>query len=119
MARVKKDENSKNTDAVAGGKVEKKPKAKPKPHSNNPPVAEMVQNALDSLKSRQGCSLIAIRKYITENYDGEMTKQRQNLIKKFMSEEFEAGRIKMTNDDETTINFKKRFNVVAHPKKED
>lgn len=76
----------------------------------------MVAEAFSTLKNRKGHTLAAIRKFVAENYDCEVTKQIQTNIKKYIREEFEAGRIKMvgvgeSDDDQTEaeINFKKRF----------
>lgn len=90
----------------------KKGKKTGKERVRNPPIIRMITNALTTLKSRQGSSLVAIRNFIKSQYNLEMTKQRQTLIKKVMTQEFNAGRIIMTNLSSTSkINFTKRFNI--------
>lgn len=110
MAKSKKIESP----AIAAKKSKVKQQKKPAvkiPQRKNPSTRVMVTHALTTLKSRQGCSLAAIRNCIKEKYNVELNKQRQNLIKNFMTEEFNAGRIKMTNNDKLKIDFSKRFNI--------
>lgn len=129
MAKTKKiqpsnDEDSSGAETVRfdGGDGRKKVKKQKKPKkaalnvvkvskAKKPSTKEMVTKALIQLKSRQGCSLAAIRNFIESNYAIDMNKQRQTLIKKVMMEEYAAGRLMMTNHDKLEINFTKRFNI--------
>lgn len=79
---------------------------------NHPKTAEMVAEALITLKNRKGVTLQAIRKYLTNEYNCILTTQIGQLIKKYLGDEFEAGRLQMTNDESDTINYKRRFKVV-------
>lgn len=72
----------------------------------------MTTMAFTSLKDRKGNSLASIRNYIATEYKRVISKALQGHIKKFIAKEFEEGRIRMTNSDEETINFAKRFALV-------
>ena len=62
------------TAATTAAKATKtKPKA-PASKPAHPPVSEMVQAAIKSLKERGGSSLIAIKKYIAANYKVDVDK---------------------------------------------
>lgn len=77
--------------------------------STHPPTHEMVSNALETLKNRKGHTLVAIQKYIKEAFDCQLSSGIKSNIKKFLAQEFEAGHIKMANDDSADIKFNKRF----------
>lgn len=129
MAKVKSDEKNKNADkAVDVVKGDKKPKAKkaqatPKKAKAAPkkaksiPIREQVTHALTAKRSRSGVTLIAIRKYMVEMFDTNVTKVIQNNVKKFIEEEFAEGRIVMVNDESDKINFTKRFNFTSEAAK--
>lgn len=78
-------------------------------------TATMVTDAFNRMKySRKGHTLAAIRNFIAANYDCEVLKAMQNRIKKFIGEEFAAGRIKMVNAEGEEVNFTKRFALVKN-----
>lgn len=117
---VKRVNTKKSANKVSKAKSSVKAKAKTprkkvdkatEPRIKNPAVAEMVTNALNTLKNRQGVPLAGIKKFIAKTYGLEMTKARQTLIRKAMAAEFTEGRIRMTNDEKETIDFSKRFSV--------
>lgn len=118
---AKPDKTSKKVD----NKGEKKPAkkldkvSKAKSSPDHPPFADMVKRALENLKSRQGCSLSAIRNFISTQYNLEMNKRRQNLIKSYLSDEFQEGRLVMTNGGKSNggIDYSKRFSVIDPKKK--
>lgn len=84
-------------------------KAKAKAKATGPSVAEMMQNALLSLHDRKGNTMIAIRKFITNNYQREVDNSLLYHMKKYMEKEFLADHLRMTNSKGNTIDFKKRF----------
>lgn len=84
--------------------------AKKKP--THPVTSEMVAHAFTVLKNRKGLTLAAIRKHIGEEYKCEVTKTIQTHIKKYITGEFEAGRIKMVGHDGDDIKFNQRFALV-------
>lgn len=127
MAKIKKSSNEEgNVESVNG--ESKSPKAtKPtkmvkktfKARASKPPVGEMVVNALKALSNDEGVPLAAIRNYIRLNYNNGKTvgKESQENIKAYIVEEFNGGRIIMTNSDAKQIIFTKRFNMAADAKK--
>ncbi len=101
----------------ASGKVSKVTRAKNEPTTAETPktlaMADMVRDAFENTKGSKGTTLQAIRIYITKKYDVEMTKRRQNIMKKFVKDEFDEGRMRMTNHKGDQINYSKRFKVTA------
>lgn len=93
---------------IAAAKANADEPKKPK----HPPIAEMVNKAFSTLKDRKGNTMASIRKYITTEYQRELNKALLGHIKKYMTKEFEDGRIRMTNSDADTINFSMRFALV-------
>lgn len=78
--------------------------------SKHPPTSEMVHDALTNLKNRKGLTLAAIRNHIAKKYNCVVDKSLQSHIRKYMSNEFEAGRIRMVGaKDEDEIKFNNRF----------
>lgn len=75
-------------------------------------VAEMTTNALKTMNDRKGNTMASIKTFIAKEYQREIGKSLVTHIKKFMEQEWLAGRIRMTNFDSNTINFSKRFTVV-------
>jgi hypothetical protein len=106
----KKSANKKSKSAV----IKKASKATKKvTKSAHESTAQLVANALTKLKKRGGISMSAIYKHIAAETESENTKQRRNLVKRFMTKEFSEGRIVMVNDDGDEIKFNKRFNISA------
>lgn len=98
--RIPDDANKETTKPVkkpkmAGEKPQKKldKVSKTKPRSKNSPIAEMIKIALNNLKSRQGCSLIAIRNFIATTCDVKMKKPTTKLNQKLYD-----GRIRRWSD---------------------
>lgn len=77
--------------------------------TKHPSTSKMVTEAFTLLKNRKGHTLYAIKKFITDNYNCQISSQINNNIKKYLAEEFEAGRIKMTDSDADKIKFNQRF----------
>lgn len=78
--------------------------------SKHPPTSEMVHDALKVLKKRKGLTLAAIRNHVATKYKCVVNKSLQYNIRKYLTNEFEAGRIRMVGaeaDDE--IKFTNRF----------
>ena len=53
-------------------------------------IANMVTTALETLKSRNGSSLVAIKKFITNHYDSDVNKMA-SFIKRFLKSAVEKG----------------------------
>lgn len=99
----------------------KKAKNVKKRAADNPPTGEMVMAALKALKDERGVSMVAIRKYLFDNFGGfgaKIGKQRREEIKEFIIAELKSGKILTTNAGADTTNFEKsvvkfgtRFNI--------
>lgn len=87
---------SKNTAAIS-----KKPRVKP----SHPPTAEMVNNAIKSLKERGGSSLQAIKKYLTSNYKIDAEKLAP-FIKKYLKGAVTTGQLIQTKGKGASGSFK-------------
>lgn len=87
---------TKNTSAVS-----KKPRVKP----SHPPTAEMVNNAIKSLKERGGSSLQAIKKYLTSNYKTDAEKLAP-FIKKYLKSAVTSGQLIQTKGKGASGSFK-------------
>lgn len=91
-----------------------KTKAKPKPKavessSKCMNTAEMVFQALASLKSRKGITMQSIRNYILKNF-GVQGKQRNNLIKEALKELFQTGEVgNLEPSQDGDLKFNNRF----------
>lgn len=87
---------SKSSAAIA-----KKPRVKP----THPPTAEMVYNAIKSLKERSGSSLQAIKKYLTSNYKIDAEKLAP-FIKKYLKGAVTSGKLIQTKGKGASGSFK-------------
>ena len=78
----------------AAKQVKKATKAKkPKAPAAHPPVAQMVNAAITSLKERNGSSLAAIKKYIAGNYKVDMVKIAP-FIRRYLKKGVADGKLK-------------------------
>lgn len=82
-------------------KTVKKPKAKP----SHPPTAEMVNNAVRTLKERGGSSLQAIKKFIAANYKVDVEKLAP-FIKKYLRAAVTKGVLIQTKGKGASGSFK-------------
>lgn len=104
---------------VDGKKVPSKGKENIKPSIEkirNQSTSEMVSDALQKIKNRKGFTLASIRNYILKKYSTKLNKLRQNNMKRFMHDEFEAGRLTMVGFDGDKLNLSKRFAYKPPPK---
>lgn len=85
----------------AGATVAKKPKAK----ATHPPTADMVNNAIRSLKERGGSSLLAIKKYLAANYKVDADKLAP-FIKKYLKSAVISGKLIQTKGKGASGSFK-------------
>ena len=85
-AAVKKNKGERGATAKPKEKTKKK-----KPADHPPPTSEMVLDAVRTLKDRHGSSLQAIKKYIGENYDFELTKHHALFIRKAITKLVDSG----------------------------
>ena len=101
------------SDAAAPAKqVKKATKAKkPKAPAAHPPVAQMVNAAITSLKERNGSSLAAIKKYIAGNYKVDMVKIAP-FIRRYLKKGVADGKLKQIKGS-----FKVDKTKVEKPKK--
>lgn len=86
---------------AAGSAASKKPRVKP----NHPPTAEMVNNAIKTLKERGGSSLQAIKKYMTSNYKIDAEKLAP-FIKKYLRSAVTSGQLIQTKGKGASGSFK-------------
>ena len=101
------------SDAAAPAKqVKKATKAKkPKAPAAHPPVAQMVNAAITSLKERNGSSQAAIKKYIAGNYKVDMVKIAP-FIRRYLKKGVADGKLKQIKGS-----FKVDKTKVEKPKK--
>lgn len=104
--------NPKKKDGVK--KDAMKAKAKPKANAVQTPTkgmdtAEMVAEALASLKSHKGITLASIRNYLYKKYDAH-GKRRDNLIKDTLKELFATGELgNLEPSQDGDLKFNNRF----------
>ena len=84
---------------------------KPKAPAAHPPVAQMVNAAITSLKERNGSSLAAIKKYIAGNYKVDMVKIAP-FIRRYLKKGVADGKLKQVKGS-----FKVDKTKVEKPKK--
>ena len=84
---------------------------KPKAPAAHPPVAQMVNAAITSLKERNGSSLAAIKKYIAGNYKVDMVKIAP-FIRRYLKKGVADGKLKQIKGS-----FKVDKTKVEKPKK--
>ena len=84
---------------------------KPKAPAAHPPVAQMVNAAITSLKERNGSSLAAIKKYIAGNYKVDMVKIAP-FIRRYLKKGVTDGKLKQIKGS-----FKVDKTKVEKPKK--
>lgn len=89
---------------VSSKKTAKKT-AKPKTKRTHPSAAEMVMEAVENLRDRNGSSLQAIKKYIVENYEVDIDRQAI-FIKKFLQKAAGSGTLTRTKGQGATGSFK-------------
>lgn len=116
--------------AIKGGKVVKPPKNSPKTvkktvvamkikatpnakadesKSKHTSTAEMVTEALVSLKSRKGITMASIRNYIQQHY-GVQSKRRDNSMKDVLKELFQNGELgNLEPSKDGALKFNNRF----------
>ena len=106
-------------------KVEKRPRGRPKSGNltverEHPPVAEMVMAAADDLCNldRKGCSLSAIKKYITANYRVDMEKQAI-FVRRYVRRAVEEGKLTQTKGSGAGGSFKLPVNKTGKPATKD
>ena len=101
------------SDAAAPAKpVKKTTKAKkPKAPAAHPPVAQMVNAAITSLKERNGSSLAAIKKYMAANYKCDVAKLAP-FIRRYLKKGVADGKLKQIKGS-----FKVDKTKVEKPKK--
>ncbi|KAH1025388.1 hypothetical protein HUJ05_010123 [Dendroctonus ponderosae] len=78
---------------------------KPTPKANHPPVAVMVKKAVETLSSKKGCSVVAIKKYLAANYMVDPDKLIV-FIKKFLGKAVENKVFIQTTGKGCTGSFK-------------
>lgn len=86
---------------ASAGKKSKNTRSKP----SHPPTAEMVTNAIRSLKERGGSSLQAIKKYASANYKIDAEKMSP-FIKKYIRSAVAAGALVQTKGKGASGSFK-------------
>ncbi|XP_031632278.1 histone H1, orphon-like [Contarinia nasturtii] len=89
-------------------------KVPPKPAPTHPKTSIMVEDAFATLKNRKGHTLAAIRNFIAATYKIDVNKNKriQKNIKKCISDEFNAGRVRMVDSEEDEISYRNRFALV-------
>ena len=91
----------------------KKPAAKP----THPPVAEMVNAAITTLKDRKGSSLSAIKKYVGTTYKVDAVKLAP-FIRRYLKKAVETGKLSQVKGTGASGSFKLAKPVaVEKPKK--
>lgn len=87
--------------------------------------AAMVIETFKSLKEEEtnlekdrGFALVTIRNHIQKTFGLRMGKARQVKVKEVMKQEYDDGRIIMTNSD-GKLNFTKRFDVIDDDEEEE
>merc|ERR1719402_390849 len=85
----------------------------------HPKFSEMISDAIRELKSRTGCSRLAILKYIREKYDIGDEKKANTHLKLALKRGIESGTLKMTRmEGKNSLKYKVGENaVVKKPKK--
>lgn len=79
----------------------KKPAAKP----THPPVAEMVNAAITTLKDRKGSSLAAIKKYVASTYKVDAAKLAP-FIRRYLKKAVEDGKLTQVKGTGASGSFK-------------
>ena len=78
---------------------------KPKVVASHPPVAQMVNSAIRSLKDRKGSSLIAIKKYIGANYKADAAKLAP-FIRRYLKKAVTDGKLSQAKGTGASGSFK-------------
>ena len=89
------------SDAAASPKKAKKPAAKP----THPPVAEMVNAAITTLKDRKGSSLAAIKKYVASTYKVDAAKLAP-FIRRYLKKAVVDGKLTQVKGSGASGSFK-------------
>jgi hypothetical protein len=91
----------------------KKVAAKPKKVAEHPPVAQMVNEAISSLKERKGSSLAAVKKYVAANNKVDIEKLGP-FIRRYLKKAVADGKLLQTKGTGASGSFK-----LAKPEKEE
>jgi hypothetical protein len=91
----------------------KKIAAKPKKVAEHPPVAQMVNTAISSLKERKGASLAAVKKYVAANNKVDIEKLGP-FIRRYLKKAVADGTLLQTKGTGASGSFK-----LAKPAKEE
>jgi len=83
----------------------KKAAAKPKKPVEHPPVAQMVNTAISSLKERKGSSLAAIKKYVAANNKVDIDRLAP-FIRKYLKKAVADGKLLQTKGTGASGSFK-------------
>lgn len=120
MAKTKADQSPKSVKPAKNlTKVAKTPRSNDP--TKNRRIAEMVTTAFQLLQrvGDQGLSLQKIKNFV-KNHGFLMNEENAAILKEFIANEFEHGRIVMTNGDGGgKINFTKRFEMVEEAESDD
>ncbi|XP_055622659.1 histone H1-like [Toxorhynchites rutilus septentrionalis] len=85
---------------------------KPKKLATHPPVSEMVESAIKSMKERNGSSLYAIKKYIDTQYKCDVVK-----LSHFIKQSLKTGVLKGNLVQTKGIGASGSFKIKKQPKK--
>lgn len=105
-----------DTAAPASPKKVVKKTVKPRAAPTHPPVAEMVNAAIKTLKDRKGSSLPAIKKYMTVTYNVDCGKLA-HYIKAYLKTAVTSGKLVQTKGVGASGSFKLSAAAKVEPKK--
>lgn len=119
MAKTKSDQSPKSVKPAKNlTKVTKNPRSNDP--TKNRRIAESVTIAFQQLPrvDNQGLSLQKIKNFV-KNRGFSMNEENATILKEFIANEFQHGRIVMTNGHGDKINFTKRLEMVQEAESED
>lgn len=104
------------TDAPASPKKAVAKPRKPKAPAAHPPVQQMVDSAISSLKERRGSSLAAIKKYVAANFKVDIVRLAP-FIRKYLKKAVVDGKLVQVKGTGASGSFKLSQAAKKEPKK--